>query len=34
VAGLRKYPSILGDGKKHFDADEQAVAKKLRYWES
>lgn len=34
VAGLRKYPAILGDGEKHFDSDEQAVAKKLRYWES
>jgi N-acetylneuraminate synthase len=34
VAGLRKYPAILGDGEKHFDSEEQAVAKKLRYWES
>ena len=33
VAGLRKYPAILGDGKKIFGSEEQAVAKKLRYWE-
>lgn len=33
VAGLRKYPAILGDGEKDFGADEQSVAKKLRYWE-
>jgi len=34
VAGLRKYPAILGDGEKHFGDEERAVAKKLRYWES
>ncbi len=34
VAGLRKYPSILGDGEKHFGDDEKSVAKKLRYWET
>jgi N-acetylneuraminate synthase len=34
VAGLRKYPEIMGDGKKHFGAEEVAVARKLRYWES
>ena len=33
VAGLRKYPEILGDGIKHFDAEEVAVARKLRYWD-
>lgn len=32
VAGLRKYPKILGSGEKRFDPDEQLVAKKLRYW--
>jgi N-acetylneuraminate synthase len=34
VAGLRKYPEIIGDGVKRFDAEEVAVARKLRYWES
>ncbi len=34
VAGLRKYPAILGHGEKRFEVDEKAVAKKLRYWES
>lgn len=34
VAGLRKYPAIIGDGVKTFDAEEVAVARKLRYWES
>lgn len=32
VGMVRKLPSCLGDGVKRFDADEQAVAKKLRYW--
>lgn len=34
VAGLRKYPSIMGDGVKRFEAKEKSVAKKLRYWEN
>lgn len=34
VAGLRKYPAIIGDGVKIFGAEEVAVARKLRYWES
>lgn len=34
VAGLRKYPAILGNGEKNFDDAEMAVARKLRYWES
>jgi len=33
VAGIRKYPGILGNGKKSFSEEEQKVAKKLRYWE-
>lgn len=33
VAGIRKYPGILGSGKKTFSEEEQKVAKKLRYWE-
>lgn len=34
VAMIRKIPIILGDGVKRFDEREQAIAKKLRYWES
>ena len=34
VAMIRKIPKILGDGIKRFDEREQAVAKKLRYWET
>lgn len=30
---LRKLPTIIGDGAKTFGSGEQAVAKKLRYWE-
>ncbi|MEC8165090.1 MAG: N-acetylneuraminate synthase family protein [Pseudomonadota bacterium] len=31
---LHKIPVVLGDGIKRFDAEEKAVAGKLRYWES
>lgn len=34
VAGLRKYPAILGSGEKEFSEKERLVAKKLRYWEN
>ena len=34
VAGLRKYPAILGSGLKNFGDKEKQVAKKLRYWET
>lgn len=34
VAGLRKYPAILGSGEKEFGERERLVAKKLRYWEN
>jgi N-acetylneuraminate synthase len=33
VAGLRKYPGILGNGIKTFGEKESQVARKLRYWE-
>ena len=33
VAGLRKYPAILGSGNKTYSEKEKDVAKKLRYWE-
>lgn len=34
VAGLRKYPGILGSGEKTYSEKEKLIAKKLRYWES
>jgi N-acetylneuraminate synthase len=33
VAGLRKFPLVLGTGIKEFGEKELGVAKKLRYWE-
>jgi N-acetylneuraminate synthase len=33
IGMIRKIPKILGDGVKRFDEREQAIAKKLRYWE-
>ena len=33
VAGLRKYPKVIGSGVKTFSNDEKMVAEKLRYWE-
>lgn len=32
VAQLRKLPVVLGSGEKTFSVEEEAVAKKLRYW--
>ena len=34
VKVLRKLPKILGDGKKTFLEKEEAIAKKLRYWQN
>lgn len=33
VAGLRKYPKVIGSGIKTFTIEERLVAEKLRYWE-
>jgi N-acetylneuraminate synthase len=33
VSGIRSYEACLGTGEKVFADEEQAVAKKLRYWE-
>jgi len=34
VAGIRKYPKVLGNGVKTFSNVEKEVAVKLRYWEN
>ena len=34
VDGIRRVPGYLGDGKKVITEGEEAVAKKLRYWET